>query len=45
MDAALPPAVAATAFLLMLGALDGLTDEVLADFAAVDFLAEDVLDF
>jgi hypothetical protein len=31
--------------LLILGAFDGLTDEVLAGFAAVDFLAEEVLDF
>ena len=29
----------------MLGALDGLTVEVLLDFAVVDFFADDVLDF
>ncbi len=45
MDAILPLAVAATAFLLMLGAFDGLTDEVLVDFAAVDFFVVVVFDF
>jgi hypothetical protein len=43
---AAPAAPAATtAFLLMLGALEGLTDEVLLDFAEDDFFVEDVLDF
>jgi hypothetical protein len=36
---------ATAAFLLMLGALEGLTDEVLLDFAEVDFFADELLDF
>jgi hypothetical protein len=41
----LDAAVAATAFLLMLGAFEGLTVEVLVDFAVVVFLAVVAEDF